>query len=154
MLYIVPLIILGSLFLVAEVLLLPGVSIGAILSLICYGGAIYVAFDDYSTTVGLITVAVTLVSALITVVVSLRAKTWRKLSLNQSIDSTGVEQPEQSVVVGSRGVAVSRIAPMGKVEIDGKRYEAKSADVFIDQREEVEVIGFENASVVVQKVAK
>ena len=73
MLYIVPLIILGSLFLVAELLLLPGVSIGAILSLICYGGAIYVAFDDYSTTVGLITVAVTLVSALITVAVSLRA---------------------------------------------------------------------------------
>jgi membrane-bound ClpP family serine protease len=40
---------------------------------------------------------------------------------------------------------------MGNVEIEGKRYEAKS-DVLIDQREEVEVVGFENFSVLVKKV--
>ena len=53
--------------------------------------------------------------------------------------------------VGDRGVAISRIAPMGKVEIAGKYYEAKSVDVLIDQREQVEVVGFENNSIVVRK---
>lgn len=36
-------------------------------------------------------------------------------------------------------MAVSRLAPMGKVEIGGRIYEAKSTDVYIDQRSTVEV---------------
>ena len=42
---------------------------------------------------------------------------------------------------------------MGKVEIGGRIYEAKSTDVYIDQRSTVEVVGFENFNVVVRKVA-
>ena len=40
---------------------------------------------------------------------------------------------------------------MGKVEIKGKIYEAKSADVYIDQKCRVEVVGFDNFSVTVRK---
>ena len=47
MFFIVLLVFFGLLFLVAELVLLPGVSIGAILALVCYGGAIYIAFRDY-----------------------------------------------------------------------------------------------------------
>ena len=48
MFYIVLLIVLGLLFLVAELVLLPGVSIGAILALVCYGSSIYLAFRDFA----------------------------------------------------------------------------------------------------------
>ena len=41
---------------------------------------------------------------------------------------------------------------MGKVEIDGKLYEAKSGGEYINQRTEVEVIGFENFTVIVKKI--
>ena len=41
MFYIVLLVFFGLLFLVAELVLLPGVSIGAVLALVCYGSAIY-----------------------------------------------------------------------------------------------------------------
>ena len=44
MFFIVLLVFFGLLFLVAELVLLPGVSIGAILALVSYGGAIYIAF--------------------------------------------------------------------------------------------------------------
>ncbi len=47
MFYIVLLVFFGLLFLVAELVLLPGVSIGALLSLVCYGSSIYLAFRDY-----------------------------------------------------------------------------------------------------------
>ena len=47
MFFIVLLVFFGLLFLVAELVLLPGVSIGAILALVSYGGAIYIAFRDY-----------------------------------------------------------------------------------------------------------
>ncbi len=46
MFYIVLLIFLGLLFLVAELILLPGVSIGALLSFVCFGSWIYFALPD------------------------------------------------------------------------------------------------------------
>lgn len=150
--YITLLIVLGALFLLAELVLLPGVTIGTILSLICYAGAIYLAFTAYGTTIGIVVIAIVVVLSLLTTVFSLRAKTWQRFSLKQNIDSVSSESPDKEVKIGERGVAVSRIAPMGKVEIAGKCYEAKSADVLIDQREEVEVVGFENNSIVVRKV--
>ncbi len=152
MFYIILLIFLGVLFLVAELLLLPGISVGTILSLVCYGSAIYLAFDGYGTLTGAITIAVVLLLSLITTLVSLRAKTWQRLSLKQEIDSSSMRLPEKEISVGARGISVSRLSPMGKVEIDGKSYEAKSADVFIDQKQPVEVVGFDNFAVIVKKV--
>ena len=69
------------------------------------------------------------------------------------VGAYGIIIPDNEVKAGDRGVAVSRLAPMGKVEIGGRIYEAKSTDVYIDQRSTVEVVGFENFNVVVRKVA-
>lgn len=151
MFYIILLVLLGLLFLVAELLLLPGVSVGAILALVCYGSAVYIAFVDFGTMPGIVTLVVVLVLSLIATVLSLRAKTWRRLSLQQEIDSTSNCLPEKEIAIGTRGVSVSRLSPMGKVEIAGKVYEAKSADVYIDQKQTVEVVGFDNFSVIVKR---
>ena len=133
-------------------LLLPGVSIGAILAMSCYGGAIYYAFSALGTTAGIWTVVAVVILSLITVVISLRSKTWMRLSLKQEIDSTSMPNPALEVKLGSVGVTVSRLAPMGKVNIGGKFYEAKSVDVFIDQQVDVKVVGFDNFTVIVKKV--
>lgn len=151
MLYIILLVLLGVLFLVAELLLLPGISVGTILSLVCYGSAIYLAFDGFGVVAGAVTVAVVVVLSLLTTVISLRAKTWQRFSLKQEIDSTSMLQPEREIAVGDCGVAVSRLSPMGKVEIKGRIYEAKSTDVYIDQRCSVEVVGFDNFTVIVRR---
>jgi membrane-bound ClpP family serine protease len=60
--------------------------------------------------------------------------------------------PESEVVIGAVGVSISRLSPMGKVEVNGKTFEAKSADVFIDQRSKVEVVGFDNFTLIVRKI--
>ena len=150
--YIVLLIVLGLLFLVAELLLFPGLSIGGILALVCYGGAIWYAFDSLSVIAGWWTVAVVLALSLLTVIISLRAKTWQRLTLKQEIDSVSMPKPEAEVVLGAIGVTISRLAPMGKVEVAGKTYEAKSVDVFIDQRSKVEVVGYDNFTLIVKKI--
>lgn len=61
-------------------------------------------------------------------------------------------RPENELTLGAVGTTVSRLSPMGKININGKIYEAKSTDVFIDQREQVEVVGFENFNVIVRKL--
>ena len=57
---IILLILLGVLFLVAELVLLPGVSLGALFALVCYGSAIYTAFADYGPFTGGIVVLIIL----------------------------------------------------------------------------------------------
>lgn len=151
MFYIILLIILGVLFLVAELVFLSGSLIGTALSLACYGGAVWKAFADYGYTAGIVVVAVIALVSLAATVVSLRAKTWQRLSLSQEIESSSMEQPETLLHIGDKGVTVSRLSPMGKVEIDGKIYEAKSIDLYIDPKTEIEVTGFENFNVIVKK---
>ena len=118
MFFIILLILFGVLFLVAEIVLLPGISIGGILALVCYGSSIYMAFRDYGPLTGaMVTVAILVLSAGATIV-SLRAKTWQRFSLKQQIDSSSMRTPEEdNVRIGDRGVTLSRLSPMGKVDI-------------------------------------
>ena len=83
MFWIVLLIILGAIFLMAELVLLPGVSIGGILALACDAAAIYFAFVWSGSTIGWIVVGVILIVGLLVTILSLRSKTWQKLSLRQ-----------------------------------------------------------------------
>lgn len=152
MFYIILLILLGLLFLVAELVLLPGVSIGAVLSMICYGSSIYLAFRDYGTVVGVVVIGVILVLSVVAIVVSLRAKTWQRFSLKQEIRSSSTPVPAEELHIGDRGVTLSRLSPMGKIEIGGRIYEAKSLDSYVDPRRKIEVVGFENFSVIVKTI--
>jgi len=150
MFYIILLIVLGLLFLVAELVLLPGVSIGA---LVCYGSSIYLAFRDYGTVAGVVVILAILLLSLVATIISLRAKTWQRFSLKQRVDSSSMPStPDQELQVGDRGMTLSRLSPMGTVEVGGKVYEAKSLTAYVDPRREVEVVGFENFSVIVKTV--
>ena len=156
MFYIVLLVFFGLLFLVAELVLLPGVSIGAVLALVCYGSSVYLAFRDFGPVTGsvvIVVILVILVLSVIATVVSLRAKTWQRFSLKQEIRSSSMPViPAEELQVGDRGVTLSRLSPMGKVEIGGRTYEAKSQGAYVDQQRDVEVVGFENFSVIVKTI--
>ena len=146
------LILLGLFFLVVELIFLPGITLGTILSAVSYGAAIYLGFSRLGVIGGMIILFVIAALSLVATVVSLRAKTWQRLALNNKVDGQSNASPEEAVAVGAKGVTISRLSPMGKVEIDGKTYEAKSGGEYIDQRTEVEVVGFENSNIIVRKM--
>ncbi len=151
--YIILLILLGLLFLVAELLLLPGISVGGVLALVCGGVSIWLGFRDFGTQGGCITIVVVVLLALLVTVVSLRSRTWRRFSLDQRIGSSSMPVlPAEELRAGDRGTTLSRLSPMGKVEIGGRTYEAKSTGAYVDPQREVEVVGFENFSVIVRTV--
>lgn len=151
-LYIVLALLFGALFLAAEVLLLPGLSVGGIMALGCYGGAVWLGFRHFGTLGGLVTLAVVAILSLVELLVLLRARTWRRFALEQELPASGTPEPARTLRPGQRGRAVSRLSPMGTVEIDGVRHEAKSTEGYIDARTPVEVVGFENFSVLVKPV--
>ncbi len=144
------LILLGLIFCIVELLILPGVTLGGILSAFCYIAAIYMSFVNFDIAGGVISIIISLMLTLSAIAVSLRAKTWDRFSLKSQIDSSSSDMPTSTIVIGDHGVAISRLSPMGKVAIKGQTYEAKSRDVYIDAQSEVEVVGFNNFSVVVK----
>lgn len=149
---IILLVLLGVFFLVVELVFLQGVTIGVLLSLASYGSAIYLAFRSNGVMGGVIVIVIILLLSLIATIFSLRAKTWRRIALNDKLEGVSMQSPEHELVVGDKGVSLSRLCPMGKVNFNGKVYEAKSLDAFIDQRSEVVIVGFENFTVLVKIV--
>ncbi len=152
MITIIILILLAMLFLVAELVLLPGVTLSGILSLICGGVAIYLGFLNFGPTIGWILVATEIVLMLLTIILSLRSNTWQRLALKQEVGSSASEPIEEQVALGTRGRTLSRLSPMGTVEIEGKIYEAKLLSGYVDPQCEVEVIGYENSHILVKRI--
>lgn len=148
---IIILIVVAIFLLIAELVLLPGISIAGICSFVAFAGAIAYTYIQYGILWGSVVLTIAVILAVITVVVTLKANTWQKLSLHSTIDSTSNTLPQDSdIKIGDTGKALTRLAPMGKVVFGAVTTEAKSPDVYIDQREEVEVIGFENSVVIVR----
>ena len=152
MITIIILILLAMLFLVAELVLLPGVTLSGILSLICGGVAIYLGFLNFGPTIGWILVATEIVLMLLTIILSLRSNTWQRLALKQQVGSSASEPIEEQVALGTRGRTLSRLSPMGTVEIEGKIYEAKLLSGYVDPQCEVEVTGYENSHILVKRI--
>ena len=88
---IITLIVIGIILLVAELVLLPGISVAGIAAFVSFAAAIFYGFFHFGIVGGSIIVASIVILSIIAVVVSLRANTWRRLSL-QNYDR-GAPQP-------------------------------------------------------------
>ena len=150
-LWITLLILLGLLLFLAELVLLPGITVAAVGAFCCLVGAETWAFVGGGMVMGFIVLAVVVVMLVLLTILFLRPRTWNRFALKTNIESQ--VQPveiEKQVEVGVQGITLTRLAPMGKVQIDGQIFEAKSLDSYIDPRQEVIVIGYDNATLVVR----
>lgn len=133
------LLLIGFLFLVLEILVIPGTGVAGIIGFILIGIAVWQSYAYYGATMGHIVLGSSVVLTFVTLAVSLRAKTWRRISLKSSINSRVNVIEEVKVKPGDTGETVSRLAPMGKAIINGDYYEVSSIGEFIDQGTEIEV---------------
>ena len=149
---IISLIIIGLLLLFAEILLIPGVGFAGILGLVSLGGSCFYAFNQMGGTVGAIVTAVNVALVVGLSIYVLRAKTWKRLSLDTNIDSKAVA--DTGLAVGDRGVTVSRLAPMGSARFDTELIEVKALEGFEDPEVEVEVVLMEDGKIYVKPVSE
>lgn len=149
--WIILLIILGILLFAVELLLLPGVTVAAVGSFCCLVAAVWLAFTGSGTVTGLVVLCVVLVIITVMMVLFLRAKTWRRVALNTTIESQAAVAPQGVSFVGQTAVTLTRLAPMGKIQLaDGSIMEARSLDSYIDPKCDVIITGFENSYVIVR----
>lgn len=147
--FIITLILVGLVLIFVEILLIPGVGVAGILGLLSMGGSCFYAFNQLGTTGGAV---VTAVNALLLVALTiwvLRAKTWKRLTLDTKVDSKAVSSDDR-ISVGDRGVTVTRLAPIGMVRFGNESVEVKALEGMVDPGIAVEVVMIEDNRIFVR----
>ncbi|MCF8296894.1 MAG: NfeD family protein [Saprospiraceae bacterium] len=145
-------IIIGLLLLVLEILVIPGTGIVGVLGFGCVIFGIYETYVTFGNTAGHITVASTVFLSAIAIYLSIRANTWKKLSLKSEIKSQVNLIDSKIIKVGDKGIAIARLAPSGKARINDELYEVHTFNLFVDENTEVEVIKIEASKVWVKPI--
>lgn len=148
--FIIVLILVGLVLIFAEILLIPGIGIAGVLGLLSMGGSCFYAFNQLGTNAGVI---VTIVNAALIVALTiwvLRAKTWKRFTLNTNIDSKAIDIFEDKLSVGDRGRTLSRLSPIGSAKIMDEVYEVKALEGMIDSGVEIEVVLIEDNRIYVK----
>ena len=148
--FIITLILVGLVLIFAEILLVPGVGVAGILGLLSMGGSCFYAFMEYGETTGAIVTAVNAVLVAALTVYVLRAKTWKKMSLETNITSKAVENVV--LAVGDKGRTITRLAPMGSARFGNYIVEVKALEGMMDPEPPVEVVLIEDNRIYVKPV--
>ena len=152
-LLIITLIIAGLLLLAAELVLIPGFGVAGILGVASRVGSCWVAFTQVGTTAGIITLIANILLAIISTVLVLRSKTWKKLSLGTNIEAKVDTTPvEKGISVGDKGTTITRLAPGGKVMLGTNMLEAFSRDTIIEPGIDVEVCEIQGNKIYVKQI--
>ncbi len=147
------LIIMGVVLLLIELFLIPGISVAGIAGVLFFGGAIYYAYDTLGTTAGHFTLIASIVVLALAIWIFLRSRALEKMALNTEIESKIDPLKDVKVQPGDKGFAVSRLAPMGKVKVNGFIVEAKTNSDFIDDGDEIVVLEVLKTNVLVERKA-
>lgn len=150
--FIITLILVGLVLMFAEILLIPGVGIAGILGLLSIGGSSFYAFSEFGNTTGAIVTAVNAVLLVAMAVFVLRAKTWKRMSLETNITSKAVEG--STLAVGDRGRTVTRLAPMGSARFGDYVVEVKALEGIMDPNIDVEVVLIEDNKIYVKPLSE
>ena len=143
-------IVFGLIMMFAEILLIPGVGVAGVLGVVSMAGSCYYAFSQFDHTAGFIVLGINVALWTILLIWVLRSKTWKKMALETNITSK-VNVPEVTVVVGDRGVASTRIAPMGNARFDSHVVEVTAMDGMIASGVEIEVVLIDDKKIFVKE---
>lgn len=147
--FIIGLVVIGIFFLVIEVYLLPGISIAGIAGVACMTGGVFMAFARMGVLAGTLTLGLSMVALAGVLYAFYRSKTFDRMALKTDIDSKPDPFYGQEIKKGDRGVSVTRLGPIGKVQINGTAMEGRAENELIDAGTPVEVteVGSSNVTV-------
>ncbi len=150
---VITLILVGIVLIIAEILLIPGVGVAGILGLLSMGGSCWYAFYEFGNVTGGIVTGVTALVLVAFAVIVLRAKTWKRMTLDTRIESK-VNKVSVELHVSDKGRTVTRLAPMGSARFDDEIVEVKALEGMIAPDVEVEICMIEDDKIYVRPVSE
>ena len=148
-LLIILLIVLGVLFLLLEVLVIPGTTLAGVLGFGLVFVGLWQAYASKGIIEGHITLGSTIVVTVIVLFYSFKVGTWKRMALNSTSDGKMDQLSGTDIKEGDMGTSVSRLAPSGKAMINSDIIEVHTYGEFIDQEKEITVISVKDNKIIV-----
>lgn len=134
--------ILGLVLLALEIVALPGGVAGIFgLGLLIFG--VWQSYSLWGEAMGNIVLIICTAITVILLFIFLKAKTWKRFSLNEESSSAVNQIDGQNISIGSVGRTIARLAPTGKALIDDQLVEVHAINKFIDPDRPIKVVGIE-----------
>ena len=133
--------LLGVVLLTLEIVALPG-GIAGIFGVCLIAFGVWETYALFGDTTGTIVLLCSIALCVLTLVLFMRKRTWKRFSLNDEV-SGKVNELEPTAKVGAKGMTISRLAPTGKALIEGEQMEVHAVNKFIDPDRPIEVVGIE-----------
>ncbi|MFO7873573.1 MAG: NfeD family protein [Bacteroidales bacterium] len=149
-LIVLSLIVVGVVFLLLEVLVVPGATVVGLTGLGLLIVGIVLSFNNYGTETGVITLVGTLVVSLLAISLALRSQTWKKAMHSSSLEGRVNTFEADKVVKGDEGRSITRLNPMGKALIKDDYYEVQSKDNLIPQDKDIIVVKVDGNKIIVK----
>lgn len=145
------LIALGIILLLLEFAVIPGFTIAGVGGMALLGYSVYLAFENFGTLAGIVTVLILITIIPVVFLKFLKSKAGKKMQLDSKITGVVDVLEKERFKVGDHGKAISRLAPIGKVEINNHIVEGKSTGDFIDDGATVEVVSLQDNKLIVKQ---
>lgn len=142
---------LGIIFLLLELLVIPGTTFIGIIGFISLALGVYQTFVIYGTSWGIFALIGTSIVSIVMLVLSLRSKTWKKAMLSTSITSK-VNQDADKFKTGDEGRSISRLTPMGKARFGDEFVEVSTFGDFLDPEMSIRIVEIKNNKIFVKSI--
>lgn len=134
--------VVGVLLLALEIVALPGGIAGAF-GLLLTGFGVWQSYLIWGPQVGNTILCICAAITVVMLALFMKAKTWKRFSLEEESDSTVNQVDTAALSVGAKGTTVARLAPTGKALFDGQLVEVHAINKFIDPDRPIEVVAVE-----------
>lgn len=144
------LILAGLTLLIVEVIFIPGTTVVGLLGLAFIIAGLLFSYNEFGSSVANYVLLATVLAGGATLYISFRKGAWKKFSLKTSIDSKVNEGLLVELTVGTEGVTVSALRPMGTVEFNGKMVEVKTNGDYLAPGMRVKIIKIQTNDILVE----
>jgi membrane-bound ClpP family serine protease len=148
------LILLGLVLLLIEFAVIPGVTIAGIGGFLLLIASVYIAFKDLGVWAGFLTLAVVLIVAPGMIYYFFKSRVGKKMILEKNVEGKVELINNEKIRPGDTGKSIGRLAPTGKVRVNGEVVEAQSTGAFIDHNSEIRVLKIVSNKIIVEPINK
>jgi membrane-bound ClpP family serine protease len=149
---IILLILLGLVLILIEFAVIPGVTIAGIGGFLLLGTSVYIAFTEFGSGAGFITLTVVLIAAPLMIYYFFKSKAGKNMMLEKKIEGKVDTVNDEKIAIGDVGKTIGRLAPSGKVKVNGEVIEAHSTGSFIDHNIEIKILKIHSNKIIVEPI--
>ncbi len=149
---ILSLILFGIALLVIEIIVVPGTTVVGVAGFALMLIGVILSFRYFGGTVGWTTASVTAVSTAIILYFCFKSDVWSRFASKATIDSRVNEGEMSDLSVGTEGVAISALRPIGKAELKGRVYEVRTLGNYLESGRGIRVIEILSHQITVEQI--